>query len=459
MKKVSLLLLPIALFLGTAANAQLGYINTVAGDGIAGFAGDGTSATTAKFDTIQFIAVDDSENIYVADAQNNRIRKIYKSNGLITTIAGTGAAGYAGDYGLAVNAEINYPVAIALDANANVIFTDGGNGVVREITKTTGVIHTIAGTGIFGPWGNDSAATACRFEAPTGIAVDASGNIYVADADPSNSVVRVIDAANGNIYAFAGTTGVHGFGGDGAAATAATLNQPLGISLDNMGNLYIADWENAVVRKVNISSGIISTVAGIHGNFTAVLTNGPATSVPISYPTDVACDSHGNVYITDVGTGVIRELTVSNGNENMVAGDGAAGFAGDGGPALGAELDYPFAIALDPSNNFYIGDLLNFRVRKVNAYSLSIPEISTSGSFEIYPNPVSSMLNIAFSSDYNTANSTLEIMDVTGRTIVNSPLSIVNSQSCVDVSSLPTGMYFIKVSNAKDSQVVKFIKE
>ena len=153
MKKAYFLLLPLAFFFGTKTQAQAGYINTVAGDGIAGFAGDGTAATTAKFDTIQFIAVDDSDNIYVADAQNNRIRKIYKQTGIIATIAGNGAAGYAGDYGLAVNAEIDYPVAIAIATNGDVYFTDGGNGVIRKITKSTGVINTYAGTGIYGNWG------------------------------------------------------------------------------------------------------------------------------------------------------------------------------------------------------------------------------------------------------------------------------------------------------------------
>ncbi len=439
-------------------NAQSGVINTIAGDGIPGFAGDGTSATNSKFDTIQFIAVDDSDNVYVADAQNNRIRKIYKQTGIIATIAGNGAAGYTGDYGQAVNAELDYPIAIAIGPGGDVYFTDGGNGVVRKITKSTGIIHTIAGTGIFGNSGDDSAATNARFEAPTGIAVDNLGNVYVADADTANSRVRVVNAGNGNIYAFAGR-GPKGFSGDGAAATSAQLNQPLGISLDNMGNLYIADWENAVVRKVNISSGIINTVAGIQGNFTPVLTNGTATGVPISYPTDVACDQWGDVYITDVGTGVIRELTPSNGNETMVAGNGQAGSAGDGGQALSAELNYPFAVAIDGAFNIYIGDLLNFKVREVNAYASAVPEISASGSFSIYPNPVSNTLSIAFSAFYNTDKTTLEIMDITGRTIVNSKLSIVNSKASVDVSSLSKGMYFIKVANATSSEVVKFIKE
>ncbi len=457
MKKLTFLLLAVSSSLATI-HAQSGIINTIAGDGIAGFAGDGTSATNSKLDTIQFIAVDDSDNVYIADAQNNRIRKVYKQTGIIATIAGTGTPGYTGDYGLAVNAAIDYPVAIAIGPGGDVYFTDGGNGVVRKITKSTGVINTFAGTGIFGNSGDDSAATNCRFEAPTGIAVDNLGNVYIADADTGNSRVRVVDAANGNIYAFAGT-GRHGFSGDGAAATAAQLNQPLGISLDNSGNLYIADWENAVVRKVTISSGIISTVAGIHGVFTPELTNGTATSVPISYPTDVACDVNGNVYISDVGTGVIRELTPSNGNETMLAGNGLPGFDGDGGQALNAELNYPFAVALDGASNIFIGDLLNFRIREVNAYVSTVPEISASGNFSVYPNPVSNILNIAFSATYNSAQSTLEIMDITGRAIINSPLSIVNSNASVDVSTLSAGMYFIKISNTASSEVVKFIKE
>lgn len=458
MKKSYYLLIPLALFFGTIANAQSGIINTVAGDGLPGFAGDGTSATNAKFDTIQFIAIDDSDNIYVADAQNNRIRKIYKQTGIIATIAGTGTPGYTGDYGQAVSADIDYPVAIAIGPNNDVYFTDGGNGVVRKITKATGVINTIAGTGIFGNSGDDSAATHCRFEAPTGIAVDAAGNVYIADADTGNSCVRVVSVSNGNIYAFAGT-GVHGFSGDGAAATAAQLNQPLGITLDNMGNLYVADWQNAVVRKINIASGIITTVGGIAGNFQPVLTNGTATGVPISYPTDVACDNSGNIYVSDVGTGVIREITPSNGNEMMVAGNGLAGFGGDGGQALDAELYYPFAVSVDAASNIFIGDLLNFRVREVNAYNLAIPTISTSGDFSIYPNPTNNILNIAFSPSSNPNGSTIEIMDATGRTIAHAPLIVVDSQASVEVSVLPAGMYFVKVSDNTSTGVIKFIKE
>jgi trimeric autotransporter adhesin len=456
MKKAYLLLLPVAL-LSAAASAQSGIINTVAGDGIAGFAGDGTSALTAKFDTMQFIALDDSANIYIADAQNNRIRKVYAKNGLITTIAGNGVAGYTGDYGLAVNAEIFYPVAIGIGPNGDVYFTDNGNGVVRRITKSTGIIHTFAGDGIGGSSGDDSAATNAKFESPTGIAVDGSGNVYISDAGNSN--IRVVLASDSDIYEFAGI-GTAGYSGDGGPASAAELNEPLGIALDNLGNLYVADWHNALIRKINISSGTISSVAGIAGNFTPTLTNGPATGIPISYPTDVACDKLGNFYISDVGTNVIRGISASSGYEFVVAGEELNGYSGDGGPATSAELNYPIGVGLDTNSNIYIADLLNFRIRIVSSTPLAVPQISASGSFAIYPNPVSNNLNIVFSSTYTSGRNTIEIIDITGRTVTSLDNEVApNSTLSVDVSTLSSGMYFIKVADKTSSQVFKFIKE
>ncbi|HTB31164.1 MAG TPA: T9SS type A sorting domain-containing protein [Bacteroidia bacterium] len=454
MKKAYLLFLPVTIFFGSVAMAQPGIINTVAGDGLAGFAGDGTSAITAKFDTMQFIAVDDSENIYVADAQNNRIRKVYKTTGIIATIAGTGTPGWTGDYGAAVHAEIYYPVAIALDNASNIYFTDNGNGIVRKITKSTGVINTIAGDGNGGNTGDDSLATKATFLSPEGIAVDNAGNVYVGDA--GNNRIRVIRSDN-NIYAYAGS-GAKGYAGDGGPAIAAEMNTPLGITVDNNGNLYIADWLNDVVRKVD-NSGNITTFAGIAGNNAATNATGPATAVPISSPTDVKCDVSGNVYISDVGTSIIREVNVSTNIGVAVAGNTISGFGGDGGQALAAELQYPLGVAVDNSSNIYIEDLLNFRVREVNSYIVGIENILASGKFAVYPNPANSNLTIVFPDNYNASNNALEILDVTGRSIVNSPLTIHNSQMSVDVSTLPSGMYFIKIGNGNSSQLEKFIKE
>jgi hypothetical protein len=457
MKKAYLLLLPISLFICTLVHGQAGYINTVAGSALAGYAGDGQQATDAKLDsTVQLIAVDDSANIYICDAENARIRKVYNATGVIATIAGIGFPGIYGDGGPATRADVAYPEGIAVDAAGNVYISDPGNLTVRKITKATGIISRVAGSGGYGYTGNDSAATNCRFQYNTGVAVDNSGNVYI--GDHFNSTVRMVSAADSNIYLVAGN-GHTGYDGDGGQATDAELDRVLGIALDNMGDLYIVDHFNYDVRKVILSSGIISTIAGIPGNPTYNTSNGVATAVPMS-PTDIRCDASGNIYMADAGDNVIREITVANGMEMVIAGNGLPGFYGDGGPALDAEFGgYPYSVAVDPSNNVYVNDLPNFRIRKINAPALSVPEVSTTNGFGIYPNPATSMLNIVMPAVSHSNVNTIEIMDVTGKSIVNCQLSIVNSESTVDISTLASGMYFIKISNTKTSQVFKFVKE
>ncbi|HTA26902.1 MAG TPA: T9SS type A sorting domain-containing protein [Bacteroidia bacterium] len=457
MKKAYLFLLPVSLFIGTLANAQVGYINTIAGDGIAGFAGDGQPATNAKIDTMGFTAVDDSGNVYIADAQNNRIRKVYAQTGIMATIAGTGVAGWTGDYGSAVFAELYYPFGIAVDHNRNIYFSDNGNGVIRKINQNTGIITTFAGTGNGGSPGNGGPASAATFHDPAGVAVDAAGNVYV--SDDVASCVRKINVTDSIITLYAGDT-IHGYSGDGGQATAAELNNPLGIAFDNNGNLYICEHAEFTVRKVD-ASGIISEFAGIPGNNAYTTASGPsATSIPMGSPTGVSCDKLGNVYIADAGNSVIRQINGTNGYDYAIAGSPAIGFSGDGGPAVDAELNYPFTVSVDLNFNLYIGDLLNFRIRKVNGGPTAVPEISAGGSFAIYPNPASSTLNIQFSGTYTNGNNTIAIEDMMGRTVASYEKTVKpNFTFTTDISKLANGMYFIKISNADSYSVLKFIKE
>ncbi len=457
MKKAYFFLLPVSLFISTIISAQSGYINTIAGNGIAGFAGDGQPATNAKIDTMGFTAVDDSGNVYIADAQNNRIRKVYAKTGIMATIAGTGTPGWTGDYGLAVNAEIYYPFGICVDKNYNVYFTDNGNGIVRKIVQATGTIYTIAGTGNGGNTGNGGKADTATFDDPTGITVDAAGNVYV--ADDIGSCVRKINASDSVINLYAGNN-IHGYNGDGGQATAAELNNPLGIAMDKSGNLYIVEWKEFTVRKVD-DSGVINEFAGIPGNNNYTTASGPnATTIPLGEPTGVCADKYGNVYIADPGNGIVRQINGTNGYDYVTAGSADIGFSGDGGPAVDAELNYPFTVSVDTNFNIYIGDLLNFRIRKENGGPTAVPEVSANGNFAIYPNPASSSLNIRFSGTYSNGNNTIEIEDITGRTVSTYEKNVKpNSTFNADISGMANGMYFIKISNATSYSVLKFIKE
>jgi uncharacterized protein (TIGR03437 family) len=299
------------------------------------------------------LAIDSSGNLYIADSLNNRLRKVTGTT--ISTIAGSGGFSYSGDGGPATAAQLNAPEAVAVDASGNVYIADTANNVVRQISAK-GVINTIAGNGTAGFGGDGGAATSAQLSAPQGVAVDSSGNVFVADT--ANARVRKI--SGGTITTVAGS-GTQGYSGDGAAATSAQLNTPVGLAVDKAGNLYIADVDDSVVRKVS-TSGAITTVAG-NGSQGYSGDTGPATGATLNGPEGVAVDASGNLYITDTLNGVIRKVTAS-GTISTIAGNGIDGYSGDGGPAISAEFGSPVGIVVDSAGNLYIADS-GARVRKV----------------------------------------------------------------------------------------------
>jgi trimeric autotransporter adhesin len=343
-----------------------GKINTVAGNGVLGFSGDGGAATSAMLHLPYGLAIDSSANLYIGDTLNNRLRKVTGTN--ISTIAGNGVLSYAGDGGLATAAQMNTPEAVAVDASGNLYIADTVNNVVRQIS-TKGVITTIAGNGTAGFSGDNGAATSAMLNAPQGVAVDSSGNVYVADT--ANARVRKI--SGGTITTVAGS-GTQGYAGDGSAATSAMLNTPVGLAFDKSGNLYIADVDNSVVRRVS-PGGTISTVAG-NGSQGYTGNAGPATAAMLNGPQGVTVDSSGNLYISDTLNGVIREVS-SSGIISTFAGNGIDGYSGDGGLATSAEFGSPTGIAVDSGGNVYIADS-GARIRKVFASGI-IETIAGSG--------------------------------------------------------------------------------
>jgi uncharacterized repeat protein (TIGR01451 family) len=321
-----------------------GIITTVAGTGARGYSGDGGPATAARLASPYSVAVDAAGVLYIADDRTNTIRKV-AADGTITTIAGNHTAGYSGDGGPATSAQIYDPRGVALGPGGVVYIADTSNNRIRAVAAD-GTITTVAGNGgAF--WGAGGAATNAQFYFPSGLALDAAGDLYIADT--SDHVVLKV-APNGIITSVAGT-GIRGYSGDGGAATAAELGYPWGLARDGAGNLYITDIDQGVVRKV-AADGSISTAAGAGGE--------------LYMPEGVAVDGAGNLYIADTFNNLVRKVDAS-GVETTVAGTGAPGWAGDGGPATSAQLYTPAGVALDAAGNLYIVENNNNTVRKVTA--------------------------------------------------------------------------------------------
>jgi uncharacterized protein (TIGR03437 family) len=340
-----------------------GGITTIAGTGIYGLSGDQGPATAARLDTAQALAIDAQGAVYIADLWNHRVRK-FTPGGSITTVAGTGEAGYAGDGGSAALARLAWPRGLAVDSQGNLYIADTGNSRVRKIVPG-GTISTVAGTGEAGYAGDGGQATAAKLNGPRGLAVDAKGNLYIGDG--WNFRVRRV-APDGTISTIAGT-GVHGASGDAGPASGAQVGVVQSIAVDAQGNLFLADVYNHRVRKI-APSGSITTVAGGYG-YGSGGDGGAAESSQLSYPKGLAVDNQGNLFIADAQNHRIRKVT-PKGTVSTVAGIGVKGFSGDSGPASCAQLQYPFGIAVDPQGALVIADLRNYRVRKA-----AIAEVTT----------------------------------------------------------------------------------
>jgi sugar lactone lactonase YvrE len=358
-------------------NPATGTITTVAGNGAAGFLGDGGTSTSAELSGPSGVAVDSVGNLYIADAGNNVIRKVTAASGIITTVAGNGTQSYSGDGGAATSAELSGPSGVAVDSVGNLYIADAGNNLIRKVTAATGVISTVAGHGGYGYSGDGGPATSGELSYPSGVAVDSSGNLYIADS--YNSRIRLVSLATGIITTVAGN-GAPSYSGDGGPATGAELNYPSDVAVDSSGNLYIADEPNERIRMVSSATGIISTVAG-NGSVSNVGNGGPATSAAFNQPTSVAVDSSGNLYIADYNNQRIRLVNAATGIITTVAGNGFQGYSGDGGAATNAELSGPAGVAVDSVGNLFIADELNQRIRRVSAATGIITTVAGNGMY------------------------------------------------------------------------------
>lgn len=356
-RRIPLCLFAIALLLGPArgqGQVPAAYtIATLAGDGKADFGGDGSQATAAQLDNPFGIALDGSGNLYIADQFNNRIRKV-APDGTISTVAGTGTAGYSGDNGAAAGALLNHPCGVAVDSSGNIYIADTANHVVRKIS-TSGTITTVAGVGFAG-FNSDGTAVEALLATPMGLAFDAQGVLYIADS--RNHRVRKL-TSDGKLTTIAGS-GAEGSLGDGGKATEASLNRPQGVAVDSSGSVYIADTFNSLLRKVD-AGGTISRVAG-NGIAAYSGDGGPAKEAALNYPKGVAADPGGNLYIVDSFNARIRQVT-PDGKIRTPAGSGLFGDEGDGGAAVLARLSYPSSLTRDAAGNIFVADTQNNRVR------------------------------------------------------------------------------------------------
>jgi len=362
-------LLPAFLFGPLAAQT----ITTLAGNGTASFSGDLGPAASAGLNTPKGLAVAPNGTLYIADETNYRVRAV-SSQGIISTFAGNGTNTFAGDGGQAASASLSNALAVAIDGSGNVYIADPSNRRIRKVS-TTGVITTIAGIGVEGYTGDNGPAVSAEIGQPTAIVFDPSGNLYFTDTSPSAMRVRKISVA-GTITTVAGN-GVQGYSGDGGSALNAALNFPLGISFDQAGNFYIADTGNYAIRKVT-PAGIITTVAGTGAaGFSG--DGGTAASAALNLPSDVQFDLSGNMYIADAGNNRVRKVDTT-GKISTIAGTNSNGFGGDNGLAVNATLNHPWSLAVDANNAIYIADDLNSRIRVIAGATQTQPQLPPSSA-------------------------------------------------------------------------------
>ncbi len=358
-------------------DATTGVITTVAGTGVGGARGDGGAATSAELNNPHGVAVDGRGNVFVADTDNHEVRRIDAATGDITTVAGTGAEGDSGDGGAATSAQLASPYGVAVDGLGNVFVADTSNHRLRRIDATTGVITTLAGTGFPGYGGDGAAASSALLGSPSGLAVDARGDVFVADTD--NHRVRRIDATSGVITTVVGT-GASGYSGDGEAATSTTLWSPLGVALDANGNLFVADTENQRLRRIDAATGLTTTVAG-DGGWGFAGDGGPAADAQMRSPYGVAVDHAGHVYVADTFNHRLRRVDATTGLIATVAGVGIAGTSRDGGAATSAPLATPYGLATDALGNLLVVDTYMFRLRRIDAATGVISTLAGTGTY------------------------------------------------------------------------------
>jgi hypothetical protein len=408
-----------------------------------------TLATTVPLILPSSIALDSQGNLYIAETAGHVVRKV-SFTGNITTIAGTGTQGFDGDGGPAISALLDSPQGLAVDTKSLYI-ADSHNHRVRKVDFPSGTITTIAGNSSTGASGDGGPASNATLELPMALTLDGQGNLYIADARSHR--IRMIDTG-GMITTVAGS-GEQGFSGDGASATASLFDSPGGLAVDATGNVYISDTHNNRIRKIDHVSGIITTLAG-NGTLGYTGDSGASQAAKLALPRGLSLDQQGNIYITDSANHRVRRIDGSTGTITTIAGDGTQGFAGDGGSPASASFDSPHAVAISPTGAESIADTGNARIRQiVNGTLQTVAGLgsTTPGNLTLSgPSVVSygtGLLTATLATSSATGNITF-LDSYRGSSGTVSTVGLSANAAVLDTSTLPVGQHSITATYGGD---------
>ena len=427
------------LFIFCAYLVQSQTITTIAGDGSSGFSGDGGLATTAQLNLPFNLTFDKSDNIFIADTYNNSIRRIDSKSGIITTVVGTADKKQI--------SELKTPTGLTFDNYNNLFIADLANLRIRKVNLDTGNSITLVGK----KSETESPNINASLGGPFNVVFDDKGNLYV--SNNGDSRVNKVDFSTGLVTTVAGTNET-GYSGDGSAAKIAQLANPTGLALDSKGNLYIADSGNERIRKINLSTGIITTVAGTgERGFTkdGVL----AKYAELANPIGLAVDKQDNLFFVDRGNNKVRKIDAATGIISTIAGTGEAGFSGDGELATNAKLANPTGLAFNKIGDLFIVDRGNNRIRKITGLSTDVideSEFVLEENVLVYPNPSVDRINIKLKR--NVELKSFSLVDITGK-----KAQISLSENTLNVSKLPRGIYVLRIVTSKGTTEQKIVLE